>query len=56
VPQVLEKVSGLQVEMALASRTSELEGANALIQLFQWSKYFTHKEIYPGSKVDHFQQ
>ncbi|GFY62363.1 magnesium-dependent phosphatase 1, partial [Trichonephila inaurata madagascariensis] len=32
------------------------EGAKKLIQLFDWEKYFTYKEIYPGRKTTHFER
>ncbi len=54
VPQVLEHIQSLGIPMAIASRTSEIDGANQLVRLFGWSKYFQHKEIYPGCKVQHF--
>lgn len=54
VPEVLEKLHREGYTLAIASRTGEIEGANQLVQLFNWNKYFTYKEIYPGSKVRHF--
>lgn len=42
--------------LAVASRASQLNLANQLIEMFGWGKYFKHKEIYPGSKVTHFQR
>jgi magnesium-dependent phosphatase 1 len=37
-------------------RTSEITGANQLLQLFEWDEYFDFKQIYPGCKVNHFQK
>jgi len=55
VPEVFEYLSQENIPMAIASRTSETKGANELIDLFGWSKYFVYKEIYPGCKINHFQ-
>lgn len=54
--QVLEQIHSAKVLMAAASRTTYPEGADSLIQLFGWSNYFKFKEIYPGSKTDHFKK
>jgi len=56
VPDVLSTLHSWGVPLAVASRTSEIEGANQLVDLFGWEKYFTYKEIYPGSKTKHFQK
>ncbi|XP_053639172.1 magnesium-dependent phosphatase 1 isoform X2 [Cherax quadricarinatus] len=56
VPNVLEKLHNEGYILAAASRTGEVDGANQLLKLFDWDKYFTYKEIYPGSKVTHFQR
>lgn len=56
VPQVLQKLSDMNIPVGVASRTSEIQGAEQLCELFDWNKYFKYKEIYPGSKVAHFNQ
>ncbi|XP_012287392.1 magnesium-dependent phosphatase 1 [Orussus abietinus] len=56
VPDVLEDLTKQKFELGVASRTSEIQGANQLLQLFGWDKYFKYKEIYPGSKVTHFER
>nr|CAD7395342.1 unnamed protein product [Timema poppensis] len=54
VPEVLKKLANDGIILAVASRTSEIKGANQLLKLFDWDQYFKYKEIYPGSKVTHF--
>lgn len=56
VPEVLDRFRGLGVPVAAASRTGEIEGANQLLELFDLGKYFVQQEIYPGSKVTHFER
>ncbi|XP_025774259.1 magnesium-dependent phosphatase 1 isoform X1 [Herpailurus yagouaroundi] len=56
VRDVLERLQGLEVPVAAASRTGEIEGANQLLELFDLDRYFVHREIYPGSKVTHFER
>lgn len=56
VPSVLEKLKSMNIDMAVASRTSEINGAYQLIDLFGWKKYFKYTEIYPGCKITHFEQ
>ncbi|XP_050312106.1 magnesium-dependent phosphatase 1-like isoform X2 [Anthonomus grandis grandis] len=54
VPGVLKSLKEEGYELGVASRTGEIKGANQLLDLFGWDKYFTYKEIFPGSKVTHF--
>ncbi|KAF7468731.1 Hypothetical predicted protein [Marmota monax] len=56
VSKVLERLQDLGVPVAAASRTGEIEGANQLLELFDLVRYFAHREIYPGSKVTHFER
>ncbi|EDL36263.1 magnesium-dependent phosphatase 1 [Mus musculus] len=56
VPEVLGRLQSLGVPVAAASRTSEIQGANQLLELFDLGKYFIQREIYPGSKVTHFER
>ncbi|XP_014682036.1 PREDICTED: magnesium-dependent phosphatase 1-like [Priapulus caudatus] len=51
---ILEWVHELGIRMAVASRTTEIEGAKQLLALLDWNKFFVQKEIYPGAKVNHF--
>jgi magnesium-dependent phosphatase 1 len=54
VTDVLEAIKDNQIDIGAASRTTYPEGANSLLKLYGWDKYFRQKEIYPGSKVAHF--
>nr|XP_060635957.1 magnesium-dependent phosphatase 1 [Anolis sagrei ordinatus] len=56
VPAVLERLHSEGIPMAVASRTGEIRGATQLLDLLSLSSYFRCKEIYPGSKVTHFQR
>lgn len=56
VPEVLERFRSLGVPIAVASRTGEIKGAKQLLELFDLVRYFVHQEIYPGSKVTHFER
>ena len=44
------------IPIAAASRTDNPPMAKNLLKLFDIEKYFSYKEIYPGSKVNHFKQ
>ncbi|CAL8138306.1 unnamed protein product [Orchesella dallaii] len=54
VPQVLEYLKSEGYAIAAASRTTKPPDALKLLEFFDWNKYFSYKEIYPGSKVTHF--
>lgn len=58
-PDVIKILNLLKTKnryIVAASRTFEPEWAQDLIHLLDINKYFDLKEIYPGSKVQHFQQ
>lgn len=52
-PKVLKYLHDKNIGISVASRTGETDGAEQLIQLFGWNKYFQNKQIYPGSKDRH---
>ncbi len=51
---ILEKLKRDSKYIVAASRTFEPEWAQELLNLFDIDKYFDWKEIYPGSKISHF--
>lgn len=56
VMEVLEELKQQGFTMALASRTGAPQWAQKLLHLFEINTYFDYKEIYPGSKIEHFNQ
>ena len=56
VKDILEDLKSRNVTMALASRTSAPSWARQLLKLFDIEDYFTYQEIYPSSKIAHFNQ
>ncbi|XP_074645427.1 magnesium-dependent phosphatase 1-like [Tubulanus polymorphus] len=56
VPRILEDLHEKGYTLGVASRTGAIEEAKSLMTLFDWNKYFTYQEIYPGSKVNHFKR
>jgi len=52
-PKVLKYLWENNIGVSVASRTGEIDGAEQLVNLFGWNKYFTNKQIYPGSKDTH---
>ena len=53
---ILEILTKANILIAAASRTDDPPMAKKLLILFDINKYFSYKEIYPGSKVSHFKQ
>ncbi|XP_074838440.1 magnesium-dependent phosphatase 1 isoform X1 [Carettochelys insculpta] len=53
---VLERLQGLGVPMAAASRTGEIRGATQLLQLFGLRRFLSRAEIYPGGKSAHLRR
>ncbi|CAL8108718.1 unnamed protein product [Calicophoron daubneyi] len=43
-----------RIKLACASRTEASKIANTILRLLDWEKFFDYKEIYPGSKTQHF--
>ncbi|XP_054164713.1 magnesium-dependent phosphatase 1-like [Oppia nitens] len=54
VTEVLEKLSSLGYTLGIASRTTATDEAEQLIELFDWNKLIKYKEIFPGCKINHF--
>lgn len=54
VTEILKELKEAGIVLGVASRTSEIKGARRLIETLGWDKYLTHKEIFPGCKVSHF--
>nr|WP_321411828.1 magnesium-dependent phosphatase-1 [uncultured Carboxylicivirga sp.] len=56
VRSILENLKGKNIKMALASRTSAPTWARQLLNLFEIEDFFSYQEIYPSSKITHFNQ
>lgn len=54
VPEILKQLTDDGCKIGIASRTSEIRGAESLLQLYDWNKYISYKQIFPGCKVTHF--
>lgn len=53
---ILQRLSGLGYKIGIASRTSAIKDADILVNLLDWKQYITYQEIYPTSKVQHFNE
>ncbi|MCU4162826.1 magnesium-dependent phosphatase-1 [Carboxylicivirga caseinilyticus] len=56
VRSILEDLTSENIIMALASRTSAPSWARQLLDLFEIEDFFAYQEIYPSSKIAHFNQ
>lgn len=56
VPEILKRLQSEGYKLAVASRTPCTEEARSILHLFDWNQYFTYKEIYPGTKTNHFKR
>ncbi|MBS2099471.1 magnesium-dependent phosphatase-1 [Carboxylicivirga linearis] len=56
VRSILDDLKERNITMALASRTSSPSWARQLLKLLDIENYFTYQEIYPSSKIAHFNQ
>lgn len=54
VPEILHELDSRGLPMALASRTHSPSIANMLLDIFKISDFFSFREIYSGSKIQHF--
>ncbi len=54
VVDILHDLKTQSVPIAIASRTSRPAWAKDLLRLFEIDNLFDYKEIYPGSKINHF--
>lgn len=55
VEEILEELAAHAIPLALASRTERPEWAGELLDLWNLKERFLSREIYPGSKVSHFE-
>ncbi len=54
VDSIISNLESQDLQLALASRTMEPEWANWLLDAWKMTDRFHHREIYPGSKLQHF--
>lgn len=53
IPTILEFLSKNNISISVASRNAVTDGAEKLIHLFGWNRYFQSVQIYPGRKDKH---
>jgi len=53
---ILKFLKSKEICLAAASRTEDPAAAQELLRVLDIDKYFSYKEIYPGSKVTHFRE
>ena len=56
VVEIFEAIYARSIPIAIASRTSDADIAEELLQLFDMNQYILYKEMYPGSKLKHFER
>ena len=56
VPEILEHLQADGHELAVASRTHAPEWARQLMEMLEIAGCFQYEEIYPGSKIAHFER
>ncbi len=54
IPWALQKLEGLGIDLAIASRTTQPQWARELLDLLDLRRHFSFEEIYPSSKLRHF--
>ena len=56
ISEILAYLKNEDYRIAVASGTRQIDGALELIHLFGWEEFIDYKQIYPGSKLKHFQR
>lgn len=56
VQEILDEIDSLGIPLAVASRTEQPGWARELLSLLGIRDRFTYEEIFPGSKIRHFER